>query len=451
MKRNSRQNIFEENLSKMLNSSMNKADSAFEENLTEAVLAEVKKQRSVVNNRLFFKKRSFVAAAAVVIVVGVLLLSAIFLDKSVSSAYALEHTIKAYLDVRYVHLKSKYIEDTKEYPENEIWVQLDEISNVVGIWTKAPEQEDFTGRMWDYETKIFREWNPAKNQFTIQYILGQDWLTPEYRMNIDPKYIIEILYELEAKGDISIEIEEPSQKVANIRVIATQTDEFMRSKESGWARRRYVLLIDPDTKLVRQLELYKLLNNEYKLRSRISFLDYGEGGLDPDKFIAEAPSGAEIINLTQGIGMPQGNLTDTEAASEVVRQYIEALIAKDYYLCARISPPMRPLLGGGGSGPDYSGGLSGCAKRIEERIKSRRIKYVRVVDIGESKPALQWGPRAYWMPYEFEIETANGERRIVGPRVAFSESEPGPREHREALVIPVPGKPDLWVIAVRFD
>lgn len=450
MKSDSRHNIFEENLSKMLNSSMIKADSAFEQDLTRVVLAEVKKQRSVVNNRLFFKKRCFVAAAAAVIVVG-MLLSAIFLDKSVSSAYALEQTIKAYLDVRYVHLTSRYIEDTKEYPENEVWIQLDETSKVVGIWTKAPDQEDFTGRMLDYETKIFREWNPAKNQFTIQYILGQDWLTREYRMNIDPKYIIEILYELEANGDIFIEIEEPSQKIGSIRVTATQTDRFIQSKGSGWARRRYVLLIDPDTKLVRQLELYKLLNNKYKLRLRISFLDYGKGDLDPDRFIAEAPSGAEIINLIQGIGMPQGNLTDAEAASEVVRQYIEALIAKDYDLCARISPPMRPIPGGGGSGPDYGGGLNGCAKRIEERIKSRKIKYIRVVDIGESKPAPQWGPRAYLVPYEFEIETANGARRIVGPREAFEEGQPGPREHRKALVIPVPGKPDLWVIAVRFD
>jgi len=69
MKSDSRQNIFEENLSKMLNSSMKKVDSAFEENLTKAVLAEVNKRRSVVSYRLFFKKMSFAAAAAAVIVI----------------------------------------------------------------------------------------------------------------------------------------------------------------------------------------------------------------------------------------------------------------------------------------------------------------------------------------------------------------------------------------------
>ncbi|MHC4396724.1 MAG: FecR domain-containing protein [Planctomycetota bacterium] len=71
MKSDSRQNIFEENLSKMLNSSMNKVDSAFEANLTKAVLTEVNKQRSVVSYRLFFKKMSFAAAAAVIVIAAI--------------------------------------------------------------------------------------------------------------------------------------------------------------------------------------------------------------------------------------------------------------------------------------------------------------------------------------------------------------------------------------------
>jgi ferric-dicitrate binding protein FerR (iron transport regulator) len=67
MKSDSRQDIFEENLSKMLNSAMKKVDSAFEEGLTKAVLTEVNKQRSAVRYRLFFKKMSFAAAAVIVI------------------------------------------------------------------------------------------------------------------------------------------------------------------------------------------------------------------------------------------------------------------------------------------------------------------------------------------------------------------------------------------------
>ncbi len=67
MKNDSQQEIFEENLSKMLNSTMKKTDSAFEEDLTKAVLTEVNKQRSAARYRLFFRKMSLAAAAVIVI------------------------------------------------------------------------------------------------------------------------------------------------------------------------------------------------------------------------------------------------------------------------------------------------------------------------------------------------------------------------------------------------
>lgn len=71
MKDDSRQDIFEENFGKMLHSAMKKEDSAFEENLTKAVLTEVDKQRSSVRYRLFFKRMSLAAAAAVIIIAAI--------------------------------------------------------------------------------------------------------------------------------------------------------------------------------------------------------------------------------------------------------------------------------------------------------------------------------------------------------------------------------------------
>jgi hypothetical protein len=71
MKNDSRQDIFEENLGKMLNSTMKKADSTFEENLTKAVLAEVDTRRSAVRYRLFFKRMSLAAAAAVIVIAAI--------------------------------------------------------------------------------------------------------------------------------------------------------------------------------------------------------------------------------------------------------------------------------------------------------------------------------------------------------------------------------------------
>jgi hypothetical protein len=71
MKNDSRQDIFEENLSKMLNSAMKKTDSSFDENLTKVVLTEVDKQRSALRYRLIFKKISLAAAAAVIVIAAI--------------------------------------------------------------------------------------------------------------------------------------------------------------------------------------------------------------------------------------------------------------------------------------------------------------------------------------------------------------------------------------------
>jgi len=71
MKNDSRQDIFEENLSNMLNSAMKKADSAFDENLTKAVLTEVDKQRSALRYRLYFKRMPLAAAAAVIVIAAI--------------------------------------------------------------------------------------------------------------------------------------------------------------------------------------------------------------------------------------------------------------------------------------------------------------------------------------------------------------------------------------------
>ena len=68
MKSDSQKDTFEENLRKMLNSTVKKTDSTFEEKLTKTVLKEVDKQRSTVRYQLFFKRMSLAAAAVIVIV-----------------------------------------------------------------------------------------------------------------------------------------------------------------------------------------------------------------------------------------------------------------------------------------------------------------------------------------------------------------------------------------------
>ena len=74
-------------------------------------------------------------AATAVIIVGVVLTVTI-LEKTTSTAYALEQTIQASHSVRYLHIKSykKGMEEPKEF-----WLEFDEQGDIKNIRAHMPE------------------------------------------------------------------------------------------------------------------------------------------------------------------------------------------------------------------------------------------------------------------------------------------------------------------------
>lgn len=118
----------------------------------------------------------------------------------------------------------------------------------------------------------------------------------------------------------------------------------------------------------------------------------------------------QIDQVTQKIGLEQGELSDEEIAVEVVRQFYEALIAEDYAKAGRL--------------------LEGVpAARIEEMFKD--LKIVRIISIGEPKPHPTPRVGGFMVPCKLEIEK-DGIRSIYEPY------GPGVR--------PVYGQPNRWDI-----
>ena len=117
-------------------------------------------------------------------------------------------------------------------------------------------------------------------------------------------------------------------------------------------------------------------------------------------------------------------MTDAEAAAAVLRQYLEALIAKDYATAGRL----------------YNGKPADELRQwVEEQLQ---IRYLRVVSIGEPEPKRELGPRVFQVPFAVELEK-DGAKEIAGPPV---KSGPGPATQRKVTIRPVVGKPDRWVI-----
>jgi hypothetical protein len=367
-------------------------------------------------------------ATAAAIVAGALLGFTGMLQESTTTAYAIDQTIKANQDVRCVHLMCENIRPHEDdCTEEEIWVKLDEEGEVVAIRIDRGLTADLVVATNAFEHLICRTWTPLRNEFVIQYAYDDRlWQPTERRIGNDPRFAVELLHELEAEGKVQINIEQPSHKGAPIRLLATHTDDFARNREPGWVYRRYVLLIDPATKLVRQSESYRLIRGKYVLRRRNRFLEYNDS-IDPSIFELEAPEGAEVLDLTQDLGLPQAELSAAGTAVQVVGRYLQALISRDYEEAARLYNGKTP-------------------RQLQQWVEEQRqITLLRITLLRKLSDERVQGSLVFTVGFEYEYEK-DADKAITGPPERFAESRRPPRERGRATVRTVPGHPDRWVI-----
>jgi hypothetical protein len=329
-------------------------------------------------------------AAAAVIIVGVVLTVAIW-EKTTPPAYALEQTIQASHSVRYLRIKDfkKGMEEPKEF-----WLEFDEHGDIKNIRAHMPEWESPSDGA---KVVIWREgkatvwFKKKKALLTIKEKRFADKIAAAVHL-FDPKLAIQRFSEMEKRGLVKIEIEEPSKKTEPVIVTATYLPE---AKEFGLLADRTVLFVDQTTKLLISLEGYHLAEGgDYELTGWTEFHDYNQR-IDPHLFVLDdLPSDVMQIDQTiQDIGLEQGDLSDEEIAVKVVREFYEALIAKDYAKAGRL--------------------LEGIpAARIEEMFED--LKIVRIISIGEPKPHPTPGVGGFMVPCKLEIEK-DGTRSVYEP------------------------------------
>jgi hypothetical protein len=333
--------------------------------------------------RIIMKSRiTRLATAAMILAVAGLVIALV--DKGVAPAYGLGQTVEVNRGMRYLH--TKYFDASHEDPAKECWLEFDDggrVKNVRIKWAGSMGSEKAV--VWGREeTKM---WSKKQNWLTI--FNDEIYTSRIHSMmeNEDLRLMLEHLYEAEASGHVQIEIDESSNKTEPIIVTATYLPESPRH------RGRRVLLIDRATKLVTSLELYVLKDGEYKYNGVITYHDYNVA-IDANMFSLddEVPADATRVDTRiQDVGLAQGDLTDEEIAIEVVRQFIESLMAKDYTRASQLLEgfPQHEIKKGWG-----------------------KLNIVRLVSIDEpgppSKPSKLF-PKMLCVPYTIEIEK-DGER-----------------------------------------
>jgi len=352
--------------------------------------------------RIMNSKITKYATAAVIILAVALLIN--FLDKSVTPAYAIEQTIEACHSVRCLHIQSFVSPD---HEPGKTWVEFDEAGQVKNVRIDLPQ---WAGGGDGPKLIIWKE-NKAqvwmKKKKSIVTIKDKTVAAQMVKMaeQLDPKLAVERLQREKEQGKIKLEIVEPKDKAEPIVVTATSVDE----DDSPF--QRVVLFVDQATKLVISVELYKLQGEQYQKVITLEYYDYNQP-IDPKMFtMDDVPDNVmRVDQTTQEIGIAQGNLTDKEIAVKVVRQFYEALIAKDYAKAGRLFEGIP-------------------AEKIQEIFGAMNV--VRIISLGEAVPHPTPGVGGFQVPCKIEVEK-NGVKSIHEPY------GPGVR--------PVHGQPDRWGI-----
>lgn len=344
-------------------------------------------------------------AAAAVIIIAVVL-SITFLDKSVPSAYAIEQTIEASHTIRYLHVRDFKVDE--EEPK-EFWLEFDESGIIKNVRLHIPS--------WDSpldgpKVGIWRQgvadvWFKKKNVLAVVKDQAVADRMLAFAEKCDPKLAVQNLYKEQAQGDVQVEVDEPSDKSEFIVVTATYGP---NSSEAGT---RDILYVDQATKLVVAIDSHKFKDGQYQQVSSTEFCSYNQQ-IDPKMFTLDnVPDNAiRIDQVSQEVGLAQGELSDKEIAKEVVRQFLEALIERDYARAGRL----------------FSGA---SAERMEKTYGN--IRFIRIISIGE--PVSHSLTGGFYVPCMVEIEE-NGE---------FSQWQP-----KHSYVRQVHGQPGRWLICGGF-
>ncbi|MBC8469312.1 MAG: hypothetical protein H8D56_07550 [Planctomycetes bacterium] len=350
--------------------------------------------------RIIMKSPITKLAAAAVIVLAVVFSMTIF-DKSVPTAYAFEQTIQASHSVQYLHIRA--ITPSHEDQPVEFWIEFAQDGQPKNMRLNLPDWmapgDGPREVIWKDGKK--QEWLREKNILTTAEDEASADQVRKMIENLDPKLAVTRLQEKQEQGKVELEINEPADKAEPIIVTATST------KEDDSSFQRTVLYIDQATRLVNAIELYKLSNGEYEYMKKLEFYDYNQP-VDAKMFMfKDVSDDAEHIDLMT-IGLAQGNLSNEEIAVEVVRQFLEALIARNYDKASKLFPGVP-------------------ADEIKEMFGE--INIIRIVSMG--KPILHSETNRLRVPYEVEVE-------IKGKISQWKE--------RSNLVQHLAGQPDRWAI-----
>jgi hypothetical protein len=345
------------------------------------------------------------ATAAVIIIA--ITLSIHLWNKSTPSAYAFEQTVEAMQGKRSFHIKTYW--KSTDWCKDEYWAQFDEEGKL--IWYRQAEwngqkEEDGPYQVTIWEDNIRNRYYPEDG---IQLItsIGKT----EGELEFDPDLAVQKVYEQVASGKatLTFEIQELSADDTLITIIVTNIN--------GDSRR--VLFVDPDTDFVVRADRYELIDEQqWAYIYGIEVLEYNQP-FDPNVFNMDISDDTITLDqVSQQVGMAQGDMNDVEIASQIVRKALEAWIAEDYTQAGNLF---------GGAPPEL----------LTERYP--HLRPVTIISIGQPVP-IEYRKPWFTVPCKYEVVRYNKENARFGQIETIEQT-------LEALA--VDGQPGRWYVSIE--
>jgi prepilin-type processing-associated H-X9-DG protein len=305
-------------------------------------------------------------------------------------------TVEAMQGKRSFHIQTYF----QQRRHDEFWAQFDEAGNLLRF--RQHEGEGPNGPMvtiWQ-DNVMSRYYRGLLKLSLVENTDGNLEGLEEF----DPETIVEEIHALVEAGDAVMEIEEVPRYADLMTLRVTRTD--------GKALRQ-VLVVDPVTKFVVRVDNYWGRDGEQIFHKGTEVLEYNEA-MDLRLFVPDFPEDTFIMDqVTQEVGMAQGDMTNEEAAMEICRQALEAWALGDYARAGKL--------------------FGGAPERMLTEFDE--LRPMRIISIGQPELIEYMTPR-YWVQCEYEIER-DGQTAVINPRLG---------------VFGVDGYPGRWYVNVtRMD
>lgn len=346
---------------------------------------------------LAHKRASLAAVAATTALAGSLIVYVSLFSVS-KVAYALEQTVQANSRVTSYHAKLS----PSSSGMSEVWVQLNADGTPLRARIDYPHTEDGAKVVICSEGKA-AVWFKDKKGYTV--VPEKNALNRVVAMQkiCDPKLAFQELQAREKAGKVKVETKAPAKPGGFLQVTVTPTDAADRKKE--------VYEVNPATKLAERVTYYGRQGNEWKEMKVIEYFDYNQP-IDPKVFDLDLPEDVmKVDEIKRPPGLVKGKLTNEQIAVKVVREFFEALIAKDY---------------------DKAGLLYGGMPAQRIKADCERLNVTRLVEVGKPAAGAHPDPTALAVPVKVECGGRKWVQKFV-PQIRLTDNETATKTAREFL------------------